>query len=307
MKLEPIINAKLKKFRQNYTLETVEDGVAFERFANQMILTNHQPDAFNVDGSLLDAICIGGYDDMGLDGICIKLNGVLIHSLAEAKDILSLHGKVDIEFIFVQSKYKDKFDSGEYSKFVNGVSDFLGDRHYQPHNHPIDTWLEIKDYLLSEEVTMAWNQNPDVRLYYVVMGVWNESKHILAISQQFSDNIAKLGFYGQVKIRYVDSNIFKRICDENENRFSAVLNVIDSFSLTAVEKVNNSIIILFDAAELVKMISSDDGIVRKNLFTDNVRDFQGDTTINSEIFQTIRDHPESFVLFNNGITSFAMK
>jgi hypothetical protein len=302
MKLEPIINAKLKKFRLDYALETEQDGEAFERFANQVILTNHQPDAFNFDGSLLDAICIGGRDDMGLDGICIKLNGVLVHSPQEAKDILSVNKRADIEFIFIQSKYKDKFESGEYAKFINGAFDFLGPQHYQPHNSQIDVWLKIKDYLLSDGVMMAWDHNPHIRLYYVVMGVWNNSPHIIAISDKFRDDITKLNLYGEVNLRYIDSSAFKRICDENENSFSAVLNIIDTFSLTAVEKVENSIIILFEAAELVKMISTEDGIVRKNLFTDNVRDFQGDTTINLEILQTISNSPESFVLFNNGIT-----
>ncbi len=41
---------------------------------------------------------------------------------------------------------------------------------------------------------------------------------------------------------------------------------------------------------------------RKSLFNDNVRDFQGINSVNSEIDDTIQEDPEKFILLNNGIT-----
>lgn len=302
MKLQPIIRVKLAKYKENYELENISDSAAFERYANQIILTTHQPDAFNVDDSSLNAVCIGGSNDMGLDGICIKLNGLLIHTLQDAKDIIEKYNRADIEFIFIQSKYKEKFDSGEYAKFTNGVIDFLGEDHFQPHNSDIDTWLEIKNYLLSDNVMMCWTHNPDIRLYYIVMGTWENSPHIIAISKKCETDIRAVDLYGEISIQYVDTTVFKRILDENENAFSVVLNVIDTFSLTAVEEVDNSSIILCSATELLKLLVSEEGIIRQSLFDDNVRDYQGDTNINQDIFDTIKDDPFSFVLLNNGIT-----
>lgn len=302
MKLQPIIRVKLSKYKENYELKDIPDGSAFERFANQVMLTTHQPDAFNVDNLLLDTICVGGTNDMGLDGVCIKLNGMLIDTLQDAEDIVKKNKRADIEFIFIQSKYKDKFDSGEYAKFTNGVVDFLGEEHFQPHNLNIGRWLDIKNYLLSDDVMMCWSHNPDVRLYYVVMGTWENSQHITAISQKCEKDIQELNLYGDISIQYVDSAAFKKILDENENVFSVVLNVMDTFSLTAVKDVENSIIILCSVTEFLRLLVSDEGIIRRNLFEDNVRDYQGDTNINQDIFDTIENNPFSFVLLNNGIT-----
>lgn len=302
MKLQPIIRVKLAKFRDDYELKNESDGVAFERFANRTILSAHQPGAFSVDDSLLDGVCIGGQNDMGLDGICIKLNGLLVHTLQDAKDVFERYNRAEIEFIFIQSKYKEKFDSGEYAKFTTGVVDFLGCEHFQPHNAKIKEWLEIKDYLLSDNVMMRWTCNPEVRLYYVVMGTWDESPHIIALSQKCERDISRLETYGDFSVQYIDSSAFKRILDENENTFSVVLNVIDTFSLTAVDKVDNSSIILCTAEEFSKLLISEEGLIRKSLFDDNVRDYQGDTTINHDIFDTIENDPLSFVLLNNGIT-----
>ena len=302
MKLQPIVRVKLAKFREDYELQNVSEGVAFERFANQVILSTHQPGAFSVDDSLMDTVCVGGQNDMGLVGICIKLNGFLVHTLQDAKDIFERYNKADIEFIFIQSKYKEKFDSGEYAKFANGVVDFLGEDHFQPNNDNIQKWLSIKEYLMSDQVMMRWTRNPDVRLYYVVMGTWEESPHIIAISQKIKKDIALLETYGDIAIQYIDTSSFKRIIDENENAFSVVLNVIDTFSLTAVDNVENSSIILCNATELLKLLVSEEGLIRKSLFDDNVRDYQGDTTINQDILTTIENDPFSFVLLNNGIT-----
>ena len=302
MQLEPIIRVKLQDYRKAYELDSYQDGVVFERFANQTILTNHQPDAFSVYDDLLDLICVGGSNDMGIDGLCIKINGIFVRSVQDIKDQLSHHKKTDIEFLFIQSKYKEKFDSGEYAKFINGITDFLGEDHYQPRNEKISMWLEIKSYLMSDDVMKTWIHNPTIRAYYIVMGTWNNSPHIIAISQKLQQDIANLNAYGELFIKYIDASAFKKICDDNDSSFRTVFNVIDTFSLTAVDNVDNSSIILCFATELLRLLVTEEGIIRKSLFNDNVRDFQGDTTINHEIYKTIKDEPMSFVLLNNGIT-----
>lgn len=302
MQLQPIIRAKLNKFREIHDLFNVKDSIAFEQFANEMVLGNHQAGGISISEDLLNAASVGGNNDMGIDGICIKLNGVLIETLDDAKDIISTRNCAEIEFIFIQSKYKDKFDSGEYAKFINGVTDFLSDTHYQPMNDSVKKWLEIKDFLMSDDVMILWNENPIIRLYYIVMGTWNESEHIIAISKKFSDNIQLLNSYGELFINYIDSERFKKICDDNENQFTAIINIIDTFSLTAVKNVDNSNIILCSANELMHLLITEDGILRKKLFNDNVRDYQGETAINESILHTIENEPESFVLMNNGVT-----
>lgn len=302
MQFEPIIKSKLKAFQAAYELENVSDGIAFERFANQTILTAHQPNAFTVESDLMDLVSVGGHDDMGIDGLAIKLNGVFIRTNDDVSDLLSKSKNASVEFIFIQSKFKDKFDSGEFSKFINGVTDFLGNDHFQPCNEKIKHWVELKDYILGDEIMVHWEHNPEIRLYYVVMGQWNDSPHIIAISNKFSKDVESMNTYGEINIHYVDSLAFKNISDNNENMFTSVLNIIDIFSLTEVEDVDNSSIILCSANEFMKLLTTDEGMIRKTLFNDNVRDYQGDTTINNEIFNTIASDPYSFVLLNNGIT-----
>ena len=87
------------------------------------------------------------------------------------------------------------------------------------------------------------------------------------------------------------------MCGENENSFSAVMTVIDDFSLTEVSGVNNSLVVLLAAPELIKMVTTDEQMLRQSLFTDNVRDYQGNTDINADIMNTIQNSPSNFALF----------
>lgn len=95
---------------------------------------------------------------------------------------------------------------------------------------------------------------------------------------------------------------FKSIIEQNQNKFKSRLPYIDTMELPGTDEVGNSCVVLCHAKDFVSMINTDDGIIRKTLFNDNVRDFQGDNSINSEIAETIKNVPERFVLFNNGIT-----
>lgn len=307
MKLEPIINAKFKKFRETNELLGVADGKAFEQFVNHTIFISHQPGAFNGDNELFEKVNIGGTEDMGIDGIGIKINGLLIRDIKEARDLVKKFPKVNIEFIFIQSKYKSNFDKGEFNNFTDGVREFLSEDQIQPVSEEIRNLIKIKDFLISEDSVYKWEDNPSVRLYYVVMGKWGNSRHHLALADILIKDIENLNTYKSPNIHFVDIDAFKSILDSNENNFEAVLNSIETMPLTSVEGVDNSCLLLCYASELKKLITSTEGIIRKSLFDDNVRDFQGDNNINNEIRQTIIDEPEKFALLNNGITIVCSK
>ncbi len=68
------------------------------------------------------------------------------------------------------------------------------------------------------------------------------------------------------------------------------------------EKLGNAYITCISAQELVKLMVTSDGLLRRNMFDDNVRDSQGYSVVNQEILSTLKEYPERFVLFNNGIT-----
>lgn len=302
MQFEPMIKARINSFKTNHALSDLKEDKLFELFVNDVLLRSHQPDLSVTEDTLLDECSVGGSDDMGIDGLAIKVNGIFVSTEQDIDELIELNKQLSIEFIFVQSKNKDKLDSGEFGKFTDGITDFLSDNHLEPHNEKIDALLQLKNYLFSDKIILRWKTNPIVRVYYVIFGQGRDSKHIDAKRDKLYQDIRELQSYGGVYFNFIDSTILKKMCEENENSFSAVLNTIDNFGLAEVIGVENSLIVLFPASEMIKLITTDDKRLRQSLFTDNVRDYQGETDINSEIMATIREAPTNFALLNNGIT-----
>ena len=74
-----------------------------------------------------------------------------------------------------------------------------------------------------------------------------------------------------------------------------------------IDGVDDAYIGLLPGDEFIKMVSTGDGELNGELFYDNVRDFQGNNPVNSEINHTLVDGQlrHNFPLLNNGITIVA--
>ncbi len=302
MQLELIVKSKFQRFKSTAGLEQMKESNAFERFVTHSILSHHQPGVFASDGELLENICVGGPNDMGIDGIAVKLNDLLITGKEDAEDLLERSKSAVIEFIFLQSKYKESFEAGEFKKFVAGVRDFLSQSPAQPMNDKIQKWLEIKDYLVDDKVVQMWEGNPKVWLYFISMGTWNRKKHshITADEKVFKSDM--LPNYKDCEVHYIDAEALRRICHDNDNTFKETIKIVQSMPLAEVENVKNSCVALCTADEYLHLLTTQDGLIRRSLFNSNVRDYQGSTNVNIDIEESLQTTPEKFCLLNNGIT-----
>lgn len=302
MQLEPIIKVRFKRFISQYGLENIEESKAFEYYVNYLILTSHQTEVFSVRTDLFEMTNIGGTDDLGIDGIGIKVNDYFISSKEDIKEFINSKKKMNIEFIFIQSKYKPNFVASEYLTFSSGIKDILSETHYKKANEKVTAWIEMVDYLMSEEAMILWDNKPSVRAYYVVMGKWENDGNIVAYENILREDIARTESFDIFNMHYIDSTGLIKIIENNENNFEIVLSIDDQISFPEVRTVTNAAIIYTSSDELLKLLKTEDGIIRKSLFYDNVRAYQGDTNINNEIMKTIETNPEMFILLNNGIT-----
>lgn len=302
---EPIIDARFKKFVQRFELEKLSEDKAFEQFANYSILFQHQPDAFTSDSELLETTSVGGYNDNGIDGIAIKVNGFLIKSRDEI-DELAKSESLSIEFIFIQSKNKNKFKIGELLTFLNGVQAFFTPGSYQV-NEEVQFWIDLKDYLYTEDIVYQWKEIPSVRCYYLALGKWNSNDLHDDSVNRVKEDMLKKNQCSEFNFHFIGSSQLKDILDRNENKFKVNLSFIETMSLPQAEKVNDSCVALCSAKDFVELLTTDEGIIRKSLFNDNVRDYQGENSVNTEILETISNSPNEFVLLNNGITIVCTK
>ena len=302
MNLKPVIKSQLKNFAQKFSLEKKEEAELFEYFVNYNILYEHDCRAFQGSTDILSFISVGSSNDMGIDGIAIKINGELLESPEHLDDLLKRR-RINVEFIFIQSKFQLKFDIGDYQKFLTGVAAFLSDNQLQPVNEKIKRFIEFKNRILFDD-DLDWENNPTFRLYYVMLNEEEEYAHVKDAEAQFFENIRNINRYDILEdaISIIGSRRLKDLCDMNENEYKGKIETSSKMSLDSVDGVDNSCLVTCSADSFNHFLSTEDGLLRANLFNDNVRDYQGETSINKEIEKTIENQPESFALLNNGIT-----
>lgn len=295
-----ILDGKFERFCRANNLE--KNGLGFERFVNNIILTSFQPNAF-VDTELFDFICVGGDNDLGIDGLGILVNGRLVKSKQDIDDILNFSSLIKVDIVFIQSKYREDGVSKDFfNNFAFGVRDFLSEEIRSPINRAIQDFFDLKEYLFSIDVSERLEKNPTVWLYFAAFTDRSASQHVIAIKDQLVDDINSLNSYEIPIVKILDVKGLKDICDQNENQLKVTIKVKHVLPLSFVDNVDNSAVFSCYADEYMKILGGEEDLIRKTLFEDNVRDFQGLSSINNEIQVTLKENPESFALLNNGIT-----
>ncbi len=119
--MDRITKSLLDAFRAEQCLPAgTPESEAFELFANYCVVSDAHDEEFDVSD-----VHTGGGDDLGLDGIAIVVNGVLVNSVEEVEDLLAINGYLDVSFVFVQAKGGGKFSSDQIAIFFDGVDEFF--------------------------------------------------------------------------------------------------------------------------------------------------------------------------------------
>ncbi|MFB2838719.1 AIPR family protein [Floridanema evergladense] len=312
--MELILKAHFNKFKRTFEIDTSDtspekeqgkEASAFEKFVNYVLFSLDYPEIFTADAELLDFVCVGGSNDTGIDGIGIKVNDRLVRNIEEVTEITKKSNKINVEFVFIQSKMRPKFDRTELNTFGTGVKVFFSDR-YLPENLRISEFREIKDFIYSnEEVIRKLDKNPSLFLYYVSTGIEPTDENFSGNQKLLMEELTKIGFFENIEIQLIGAKKLIKFCRELENKFEVQMNIIDIFPLIVDNKndVKKAYAFTCNASEFLKILQKEDGSLRRSLFNDNVRDYLGNNkNVNSEIEKTIMDSPDMFLLCNNGIT-----
>jgi len=150
-------------------------------------------------------------------------------------------------------------------------------------------------------------QNPSCSLYYVTAGSWKNAPDPKGRFVDGQQRLQQLNLFSQVQVTPVDAERLKIIYRELER---GVVKEVE-FSKTAVfpriQGVREAYIGLLPGDQFIELITTQEGTLNRELFYDNVRDFQGNNPVNREIAQTIvnDDTRGRFALLNNGVTIVA--
>lgn len=269
----PILKAWLNEYNKENELEG--DSTDCERrYINYIYFSQIQPDRLDRDFDLLSQICDEVPESMSLIGIAITMNGQLLSAKTDIDDILQKEGRGKFEVYIIA--YQEKISADElinemYHKKRDGIS-----------------YSEIIDYFQTQRIVAKWEGLPNINIIFVA----DEKAESQSIkSKEYT-----------VSIQQIDEERLYAIAQANRKEYQAVLEHQGSIEFGKLEDVGKVYVVLCTADSLINILTNDDGLIRSNMFDDNVRDYQGDTDINQEMEATLSANPENFILYNNGIT-----
>lgn len=278
----------------------------FEAFVCSSILKKyHQSESTDIE----DEVLVGGSGDGGLDGIAIMVNGRLARAEQDVQFFVDKLRRLDVEFIFVQAKSSSSFNAANIGHFIFGVEQFFeavkGLRPKIEFNVEIQQLIDLTRHIYKHSIKMQ--NNPKCAVYYVTAGKWTEAPDPSGRLTYGKEKLQQLGIFSLVNVKPVDAELLKAVYREVERSVVKDIEFSKAAVFPRIKDVDDAYIGLLPGDEFIKMVSTDDGELNREIFYDNVRDFQGHNPVNNEINHTLSDEQlrNNFPLLNNGVTIVA--
>ena len=302
IKMDRITKGFLEAFSASHGFSNLDEPDQFEHFANFCALSAEMSD---VDVDVQDMST--GDSAQGIDGIAIEVNGTIISSVDEIKSLIAQKKRLDVKFIFVQSKTSEKFDNMEIGNFLTFVERFFSDESSEIFTtEEMQSFLELKDCIYDHSRYMK-SSNPKIDLFYVTLGKWNDQD--VSINAVINSHIATLqasNLFSSVSFLPCDAQRIQELYRKSQQQLSATFTFSKNLTMFSDDNGDYGYIGVLPFAEFKKIICDDTESLKK-VFEDNIRDFLGEkNNVNEDIENTIlNDGNSSFCMLNNGITVVA--
>jgi hypothetical protein len=300
--MNQIVKSFLDTHVKEYGIESLKTEIAFEHFCNRLIVNKYVIERFAPEDVMTDD------GEIGLDGIAIIINDMLVIDDDTLNDALKSSTKLAIRFVFIQAKTSDKFDGDEIGTFCFGVKSFFLPKETRPKtNDKIERLIRLKDIIYTKSVDFS--EMPRLDLFYICCGKWNEetslSDRVKIECNYFkgSQNFGTVNFYPYDNEKIIIT--FKEL----KKKISKMVLMEKKFTFSTMPSIKQAYGGLIKCKGFINILQDNEGNMLRNIFEDNVRDFQGYNPVNTEIKNTIVNISERkwFSVLNNGLTIIAKR
>jgi len=278
--MDVVTQSLLREFAQSQKIESRPEFEQFEAFVNYIVVSDIYPEEFDF------SVVSTGEGEFGIDGIAIIVNDAIVDDEEQLDDIIAHSPVLQVQFVFLQAKTSSSFDSGDMSKFFQAVFDFFRAEASFVQNERILELQQIKNRLYGEAAKFVRGL-PKLALHYATTGTWADDKNLCAIRDGFLAQLNSTHMFASTAFHPLDATRVQKLYFQTKNAFRISVSFAQNLSLPDIPNVRESYIGLLPISEYLKMITDEDGNVRRRLFFDNIRVFQGDTPVNQSIAATL--------------------
>ncbi|MDC3984325.1 AIPR family protein [Polyangium jinanense] len=298
--MDKILEAYVADFAEDFNLATSTPPLLFEHFVNYCAIAPELMDPLD-----LADIHVAGGGDTAIDGVAIIVNDRLITSPEQLDDVARLRGRLEVSFVFTQAKMGTKFNAAEIGSFLFGVKEFFNPSSALPSNKAISQRRGLADKLFAKSIN--FRRNPELRLFYATTGEWLGDATVQARVDAELAQLRSLHLFSSVEFKPLDATGIKAKYKNQKRRLVQEIEFERHAIIPRLEGVAVAYIGILSAQEYLKLITAPDNRLNKAVFYENIRDFQGDTPVNTEIQSTLLNAESQSLLpiLNNGVTIVA--
>ncbi|MFI5925619.1 AIPR family protein [Micromonospora sp. NPDC051543] len=297
--MDIVINSLVRQFQTDHDLVGLPPDEAFEAFAGFCVLSSFYESDFTPD-----AFRMGGGNDLGIDVFGILVNGDLLHDEADVRAATEQARQLDVQIIVVQAKTSPKFESKVIADLADNLAHVV-DKADLP--YPASPDVEnLRGCLRAVYANIAKfsGGRPKLHVRYVTTG--GQVADLLRKKAASAERgLMRSGRFDVVDVRCVTRDELRELYKRATQAVPATFEMLKKLSPPTMPGVVQSLFGLLPARELVSQVLTDPaGNIRKALFHENVRDFQGYNGVNGQIRDAIRDplQHRRFAVLNNGVT-----
>lgn len=276
-----------------------DDSKLFEIFCNFCVVSTSFLGRYN------PRLVTTQEDDASIDGIAYVIDGDLVTTEDDAKQIFSTHKTgLDTKLIITQAKSGDKFKKEEIANFGLGIKDFLSLDPKLPNGSKNKEGLKILEVIL-DNLSKIRNKIPNIEVYYCTSGIYKKEREIEAAFEILKREIEELDMFNSVLVEPLGRTELIKIWSNLNTTNEAKLQLKEYFGIPKMPNIPQSYIALVSAKEFVdNLLTDENGNIKNEVFEENIRAYLGETPVNSKIKSTLQDKSKSkiFSVLNNGIT-----
>jgi hypothetical protein len=294
--MDKITGSLLQTFVSQNELEGQSESTRFEHFSNYSVASKLFRGSFE-----LEDIHTGAGGDCSIDGMFIIVNSRIVNDIDELQDIVDGAGHLDADISFIQSKTTSSFSGADIGSFIHGVKDFLSDTPKLVQNTKIQKLKRIWEDIILKSSYMV-NRRPHCKLFYVCTGKWVEDQNLKAVIESGNNEIDAIGLFDNVSLEPLGASEVQRLYHETKNKLSATVTFQNRITLPDIKGVSEAYLGVIPFNEYLKLIQDGNHTIH-SIFDDNVRDFQGNNSVNKKIKGTLESKDfDLFCVLNNGVT-----
>lgn len=295
--MDRITSSMIDEFKKSESLESLSNTELFEYFANYCVVNN----VYGLDDFDIEDITTGD-SSQGIDGIAIIINQRIIQNTSDIDLLLDVNKTLTVKFVLIQAKTSESFNNMQISNFLSFAKVFFGEETTVFHTPEMQRFIELKNYIFDHGNKLK--KNPELMLYYVTLGTWNDSDSSLSAAVTTGvDSIRSTNYFSETKFLPIGAEDLQELYRKTHSKLTSTFffqkrTVMYSSS---EDEVGYCGVIPF--GEFKKLLIEDSG-ARKPVFEDNIRDYLGpNEEVNKAIENTLSTGDiNSFSQLNNGVT-----